>query len=142
MMKTFELGGFIFTAEDCIDSILLNPLLPDSFDNTPHRNRPVEQVDAWRHRPFVVTHTYTEWPVLLDEKDEQYRRSVWFRRWPTGIRYSVRCLDFRSEGRSTIIGHYKTLDIAIEHASACLPFQARAVQTSRVGEVGICPPFC
>ena len=34
-MKTFVIAGQSYQAENCIDDILINPVLPEGFDNTP-----------------------------------------------------------------------------------------------------------
>lgn len=94
-VSKFELDGHSFYAENCIDGILINPQLPDNFDNTDNSERPDDQ-EKWWYRPFVVA-----------EEHESYQN---------GIRYDVRCLDGGAWDRSTGYGFFSDLDTALKCA--------------------------
>jgi hypothetical protein len=83
----------------------INPPLPENFDSTPNEERPEWQIEVLWNRPFIVTT-----PFFSNEK---YRED-WYKHWPSGIRYDVRCLDGGAWDRSTCWGMYPTVEEAIE----------------------------
>ncbi|MEI6270024.1 MAG: hypothetical protein WCP01_14190 [Methylococcaceae bacterium] len=57
-MKTFVIAGHSYSAQDCIDDILINPVLPDDFDSTPIDARTEEHIAAWYNLPYIVVKEY------------------------------------------------------------------------------------
>ena len=51
--QTFILGGHTFQAADCIEGVLIDPVLPDNFNFCTDEDRPASH-DRWRHRPYIV----------------------------------------------------------------------------------------
>lgn len=121
-MRNFTLDGHNFTAEDCLDGVLLNPELPNDFDSTPNDARPNSQ-SKWWNIPYIRTSSVEEWDstyaARTDDHAEAGRaywaeaRAKWMEAWPTGVRYEVRCLDGGAWDRSTSWGMFSTLELAI-----------------------------
>lgn len=105
-------NGETFEAEDQIEGILINPVLPSGFDATPNRDRPADQ-RRWWELPFIVT---TSSEARTDAEEKRWRAA-----WLSGIRYDVRCLDGTSWDRSTLWGMFPTLEKAIARAKEGLP---------------------
>ena len=116
-----------------VSGIPIDPELPPGFDDTPNDERP-DSHQEWWHRPYIVTDRFEI------ERYEQYVARVkalgyepdfdqnrwdalqlaqaksWQAAWPTGVRYTVRCLDGGAWDRSTNYGSFPTLDAALEAA--------------------------
>lgn len=92
--------------------IPIDPKLPKKFDQTPNEERPASHRQWW-FRPYIVTCSWESW----NSQDEE-RKADWFKAWPSGTRYMVRCLDGGAWDRSTGLGAYGTLEEALEHARA------------------------
>ncbi len=96
------------TDDQLIDEFLatpgtpIDPELPANWDSTPHDARPDSHRRLW-NRPYIVTHTQTG-------------PKAWLEAWPSGTRYTVRCLDGGSWDRSTNCGSFAKLDDAFEIA--------------------------
>ncbi|MCE8005326.1 hypothetical protein [Billgrantia ethanolica] len=125
-----------FRAEDSCHGVLINPVLPDAFDDTPNDDRLQGDIENWWGRPFIITHTldmrlesYESYlsrarrggwtPDMSAEEwaDNQARvRQRWFERFPSGTAYTVRCLDGGAWDRSTWWGDADNLDAALEIA--------------------------
>lgn len=114
-MKRFKLDGQNFTAEDCIDGVLINPLLTRKFECTSHEKRPAIQ-QKWWGRPFIETNTIEamdEWHAERRDNPEdefgvaQYSewhlegRARWLKTFPNGTSYFVRCLNGGASDRTT-----------------------------------------
>lgn len=133
----FQEGGPTFYAESVEDGVLINPALPENFDNTPNDARSPEELARWWLRPFVVVnrwedqvrhiHAHQEWlkqngdadlcrPDLAAYIEEQ--RAQWFKFWPEGNRYEARCLDGGAWDRSSNWGMFGTLAEALDCISA------------------------
>jgi hypothetical protein len=99
----------------------INPRLPARFDETPNESRPRSHM-RWWNRPYIVTTSWEQmcWPTATEED-----RTRWFRRWPSGTRYDVRCLDGGAWDRSTCWGMYATLEEALEVAGGESPHRKR-----------------
>ncbi len=54
-MKLLNLGDFAYEAQDCIDAILIDPVLPDDFYTQPIIKRDPEHLEKWFNRPFIVS---------------------------------------------------------------------------------------
>ncbi|MBF5007848.1 hypothetical protein [Diaphorobacter caeni] len=91
MKKQYELDGHKYLAADCVDGILIDPVLPVDFDSTPNDDRSPEDLMRWELRPFIKT-----------SGDGEERR------------YVIRCLDFGAWDRSTNWGYVASLDEAVE----------------------------
>lgn len=53
-MKTFKIDGIYYQAQDCIDEILIKPILPDNFYTEPLEDRTEEHMRRWQNLPFIV----------------------------------------------------------------------------------------
>lgn len=125
-MKKFIINGKAFQAEDCVDGVLVNPKLPKHFDNTPNDARPESQ-RKWWGLPYITTHSDKDMDPAndMDKYAEERRklwadtgRAAWFAAWPSGVRYSVRCLDGGAWDRSTNWGSFAALNEALQCAGA------------------------
>lgn len=102
-----------------------NPKLPRNFDNTANDERPASH-KRWWHRPFIVSTSWDDEEAFTRARTDQYAagqiaklpedRERWFKAWPTGVRFCVRCLDGGCWDRSTNWGMFATLSEAIEVA--------------------------
>lgn len=128
MRYTFELDG-----------IYINPELPEDFDITPHDERD-EDMDWWWHKPYIIieefeSESWEEHYYRLKsynwsdekigtkdnfEKEQEKSKKNWYKKWATGFRYSVRCLDGGAWDRSTNYGSFATFEEAIEVAKDLL----------------------
>jgi hypothetical protein len=99
------------TAAAHVDEIPVNPRLPPKFDDTPNDARP-QSHQRWWFRPYIVTEKWCE-PTgdaaYWTEEKRNEARAEWFRAWPAGTRYDVRCLDGGAWDRSTWWGSFSTL---------------------------------
>lgn len=100
-MSNYEIDGYMFSAGNCIDGVLINPVLPEMFDQTPNDERSREEKDRWWDRPYIVS----------DKNDH----------WPQGVRYAVRMLDGGAWDRSTGHGMYGSISEALARAKELLP---------------------
>ena len=53
-MKKFEIDGYKFLAENCIDGILVNPQLPEDFYTHDLSEREPLELSTWMNRSYVV----------------------------------------------------------------------------------------
>lgn len=128
----FKQDGPTYYAEGLVGGVLINPALPENFDNTPNDARSQEELARWWLRPFVVVnrwedevrhiHAHQEWlkqngdadlcrPDLAAYIEEQ--RAQWFKFWPEGSRYEARCLDGGAWDRSSNWGMFGSLAEAL-----------------------------
>lgn len=63
--KTFILGGHTFEAADCIEGVLVDPVLPANFNYCEDEDRPASH-DVWRGRPYIVSAGDTYQVYCLD----------------------------------------------------------------------------
>lgn len=130
----FKLDGYTFDAEDCINGILFNPKLPKNFDDTDNSARP-DSHRKWWYRPFIITYSIESLDKFYSDRNDHYTqeypehwaescknwvsegRNNWLKTYPTGIRYSVRCLDGGAWDRSTNYGDYGDIDAAMDQAN-------------------------
>lgn len=125
----FKLGEYTFEAENCIDGIFINPQLPENFDDTDNSMRP-DSHDQWWYRPYIVTESRENLDRTYAERTDEYAeegrsmweegRKKWMEAYPTGIAYSVRCLDGGAWDRSTNYGNYGDIDAAIAQAKSLI----------------------
>jgi hypothetical protein len=88
--------------------IPINPRLPARFDSTPNDARPASHMKWWG-RPFIQT--FGPGNALGDLTGPA--REQWYRAWPSGVRYDVRCLDGGAWDRPTCWGMFATLEDAL-----------------------------
>jgi hypothetical protein len=116
-----------------VDGVAIDPDLPQGFDVTPNDERP-DSHQVWWYRPFIATdrHEPESWEEYRDrlasygyepdQTPEQWakfqakQKAGWFKSFPSGVRYDVRCLDGGAWDRSTWWGSAGTLDEAIQIA--------------------------
>jgi hypothetical protein len=63
--------GSVFIAKDQKDGILIDPELPENFDNTPNTERSPAHM-RWRGIPYIVTMTTEEWDAHYAALDNEY----------------------------------------------------------------------
>lgn len=125
--RIFEINGHSFQAEDCIQGVLINPVLPHFFDCTENNSRPASHEKFW-FLPYIVTETIEDNDRRYAERVDEYadkarefwlseRRPSWLRAYPSGVRYNVRCLDGGAWDRSTNFGFTDSLSAALALAS-------------------------
>lgn len=120
--------------------ILVNPRLPEDFDELAHEDREQAQVDTWWDRPFIRTETVADVVAFSFAAEGAFRearpslakseedlaehitrlRENFLEKYPDGVRYEVRCLDGGAWDRSTCWGYAGSLE------------GAEAIVTSRV----------
>ena len=126
--RPFDLPAGRFRARDLVDGVLIDPVLPRNFDSTPNESRPVTQRKWWRLR-FIVTDSVAALDAYYAERSDEYAekcrtewtangRPQWLAAYPSGVRYTVRCLDGGAWDRSTNLGSYPSLPAAIEVAKS------------------------
>lgn len=119
-------GTYTFEAADCQDGVLIDPKLPRNFDSTANDARPAGHTKFWE-MPYIVTDTADQWEAWLDAATDEYAekrreawnatgRAEWFKAWPSGTRFTVRCLDGGAWDRSTNYGSVPTLAEALRLA--------------------------
>lgn len=122
-MKTFTINGIKYKAENCIENILINPVLPKNFDDTPNDERSKSH-HKFNYMPYVLSDGVEEndkhYKKYGGESEKQWKeewRKNFLEKWPNG-RYEVRCLDGGAWDRSTWCGQFDTLEKAIDCAKA------------------------
>jgi hypothetical protein len=94
-----------------VSGVPIDPKLPKNFDSTPNDARPASH-RRWEGRPYIVT---DDGANMMSSPET---RASWLKAWPSGIRYSVRCLDGGAWDRSTWWGGFATLEEAIACAKS------------------------
>jgi len=132
--------------KNVIDEIPINPILRADFDCTPNEDRESLELKDWWNKPYIVTSTWDDFadtwerylkrcqdnnvpPTGIDEFNttQADRKENWIASWPTGTRYSVRCLDGGAWDRSTGWAMCASLDEALRFAKDTTPFYASQV---------------
>jgi len=129
-------------AEWAAKSIPLNPNLRSDFDSTANEDREDLEVEHWWGKPYIVTqdywladNSYEEFFQRMKEFDKDYavesekewneriasNKDRWFKAWPSGVRYEVRCLNGGAWDRSSSIAMVATLEEAITVATGNIP---------------------
>lgn len=136
VLRPFLIEGNHFEAEDLVQGYLVNPVLPEGFDSTPNEDRSEHHLAMWWGRPFIVLQTWAQaeagtiaWQAqrrddgdadaLSEEATEallEEQRAAFFKHYPTGEQYTVRCLDGGAWDRSTWWGDSPTLEGALDLA--------------------------
>jgi hypothetical protein len=91
--------------------VSINPKLSKNFDNIPNDARPKSH-QRWWFRPFIRTMSWEDW-----KSEDEDRKAEWYKHWPSGVRYEVRCLDGGAWDRTTNHGMFATLEEAMSVAS-------------------------
>lgn len=112
----------VIVAERIINGVPINPRLPEHFDATANEDRPASHRKFW-HRPYIVTDTVEALDAFYAGRTDAYAdegrhrwiegRKQWLAAWPSGTRYTVRCLDGGAWDRSTNWGSFATLEAAL-----------------------------
>jgi hypothetical protein len=53
--KIFKLGEHEFQAQDCVNGVLIDPVVPVGFWVTPVDERTIEELAQWQGLPFIVS---------------------------------------------------------------------------------------
>lgn len=123
-MPQFNLKGHIVAAEQCVDGILVNPVLPELFSFSDGRKVPNP---LWWNQPYVVTETLEDMEALYAAASGAWGeiarniwanegRLSWLKVWPTGTRFETRCLDGGALDGATSWGMFQTFADALECA--------------------------
>ncbi|MFK5949576.1 MAG: hypothetical protein QM500_12495 [Methylococcales bacterium] len=117
-----------------VRGIPFNPVLRVDFDQTPNDDREALETSDWWDLPYIRSCTwanmgdsYTAYlervSVLKDftpksqtdfDLEQEEIRIRWFKSWPGGVRYEIRCLDGGAWDRSTNRGFTASLDDALK----------------------------
>lgn len=122
---------------EVVQGIFINPKLRSDFNYTPNDERETLEIEHWYGRPYIETdeyssETYAEFVVRMASYDFDYKpesehefnertqklKESWFKAYPTGIRYEVRCLTGGAWDRSSSLGMFGSLEEAIEKATS------------------------
>ncbi|WP_370602028.1 hypothetical protein [Pseudomonas nitroreducens] len=115
------------------DRFPFNPVLRDWFDQTPNDKRELLELEHWWDLPFIETETWEDreshfrehqarlraegfdGALTTDQVEAEVpvRQADWFKAWPSGTRYEVRCLDGGAWDRSTSWGMVASLEEAV-----------------------------
>lgn len=128
--------GSVFVAASQQDGVLIDPELPEDFDNTPNEERSPAHM-RWWGIPYIRTqsvesldaHYAAATGVHADTARGHWAttgRSQWLEAWPSGTRYEVRCLDGGAWDRSTSWGMFGSLDEAVRCAKGGRPWGRRS----------------
>lgn len=116
-----------------IEGIPFNPLQREDFDQTPKAARDLLEIVEWWDEPYVKTCSWDDcdesWESYIErakswssgepESHDEFlermrsRKENWFKAWPSGTRYEVRCLNGGAWDRSTGLAMVATLEEAI-----------------------------
>ncbi len=115
----------------------LNPTLRPDFDITDYRDRDPEELEDWENTPYIVSRNWEQieealvrdMEILKAHSPHKYAsqlsamvehlslgRTEWFKAYPSGTCYEVRCLDRRFSERPSVWGTTSTLIAAIKLA--------------------------
>jgi excisionase family DNA binding protein len=86
-LKTFQIDSYDYQAEDCIQGIFINPVLPENFWTEPLEERTEEDMRLWQDLPFIIS-------------DNDF--------------YKVYCLNGGAWDRPSLIGGFDSRDKAVE----------------------------
>jgi len=147
-MAKFILNEIEFTAKSLLDEVLIDPLLPDDFYDCPNEERDDEQNKMWWGRAYIETDDFTAFDdnyseykkrmIFVDAAGESLEpedvfnkrikntKDVWFNKFPTGIRYTVHCLDGGDLDKPTCWDSCGSVDEAV----ACCKKWAHGVNLS------------
>ncbi len=120
-----------------VDNIMVNPKLRAMFDSTPNEKRSEKEIEKFWGKPYVLieefrAESWEEHFYRLNEDDfftkdkigtkEEYikrienEKNIWLKNFPSGFRYTVRCLDGGAWDRSSWKGTFGDFDEALTFA--------------------------
>lgn len=118
-----------------IQGVYVNPVLRAFFDSTPNDDRELLEIEDWWGKPYVTTQEWNadheHWQYHCDrcaeasldtgtEEDFKFRikqqKALWYASWPSGVKFTLRCLDGGAWDRSTVWGTFATLEEAVDFA--------------------------
>jgi len=127
----FDKKYYFENQENIVDGIAIDPLLPDDFYDTANEERDTNELAHWWGRPFITTESFMEDSYeayckrvsgdKLESLEEftirrENQEKSWNERWIGGIRYDVRCLTGGAWDRPSMLGHFSTLEEALNLA--------------------------
>jgi len=86
-LKTFQIDSYDYQAEDCIQGIFINPVLPENFWTEPLEERTEEDMRLWQDLPFIIS-------------DNDF--------------YKIYCLNGGAWDRPSLIGGFDSQDKAVD----------------------------
>ena len=120
-----------------LDGVFINPKLSEDFNCTPHEQRD-DEMNWWWGKPYIIIselslESWEEFYYRLKDdasmkeyllkynketwnKQLEEDRKSWFKKYPTGFKYTVRCLDGGAWDRSTKYGDYASFEEAMDAA--------------------------
>jgi len=152
LKKIFNLNGTEYLAESLVDNVLVNPTLPDDFYVCSYHERDAQQIKMFWAFAYIETDSYlasneryTDYKTRLTlfsnttilETEDQFNKRMhriqaeWLRQFPTGIMYTVHCLDDETLDKPTIRGRFGSLEEAV---SCCLNGHKREVYSEPTTE--------
>lgn len=136
--------------------IPIDPKLRADFDNTPNEDRSPAELRKWWDKPYILTMTFEEnqadkdynayfervkdynfkaYPTKTREEweaDKAEQKAKWFKSFPNGTRYEVRCLDGGAWDRSTWRGTFAKLSEAVSFAKSGQDFTAHRPEKAAI----------
>ena len=70
-VREFALPQGRFRAAKLVDGVLVDPVLPKAFDNTPNEERPASQ-RKWCRFPFIVTDSVSALDAFYTTRPDEY----------------------------------------------------------------------
>lgn len=116
---------------ETVDGILINPELPENFDDEDIDTRDHDEFIEWSDKPFILKTTWDEEKTRIEEfdafwekedpnhgfkRDWDKQKRDWFREYPSGTMYQVRCLDGGAWDRSSNWGTTDNIEDAVDIA--------------------------
>lgn len=121
------------------EGFAVNPKQRNDFDCTPNELRDPDEVADWWGKPYILTtdvdqvpqHAFTwaehvamhkvhHWPLNTTQAEFEAQklasREQFMAQFPTGVSYTVRCLDGGAHDRSTWCGEFASLKAAVQAA--------------------------
>ena len=134
-LHQFVLPTGRYRAEQLVDGVLVNPVLPKKFENTSNETRP-QSHQKWWGVPFIVSSSIESLDAFYDGRDDEFAdearrdwhgrgREQWLSAYLTGSCFNVRCLDGGAWDRSTNWGARATLAEAVSLAKSGPTYQRR-----------------
>lgn len=118
-MNDYIIDGLKFSAKECIDGILIDPVLPLGFMSNDATEMKPEDIAAWWNRPFVqVDRGETGNDSLFSELELTQIKTKFSEEWPHGGMFKLYVLDNAKEVGPTLRGCFKNIESALASAIA------------------------